>query len=501
MYRIGPHSRRSVDYFFTKGVGDYHYGEGHPMKPHRLSITNSLVIGYGLHEHIDNFLCPQPATVSQLETFHDSDYVDFLSKLTPRNVEEMFRLHGDMVNSSEDCPVFTGLFEFCKQYAGASILAARRLGEESCDVAINWTGGLHHAKKRGASGFCYVNDIVLAIQHLLRKYARVLYIDIDIHHGDGVEEAFYNTNRVLTVSFHKYNGEFFPGTGKLDDNGSGLGKHFALNVPLKDGIDDESYVTMFRAVMEPVIATFRPSAIVLQCGADSLGCDRLGAFNLSIKAHGECVRFVKSFHLPLLVLGGGGYTVSNVARCWTYETSVLLGVQLPNQLPSTKYDRYFLNDRRLHPPLVRNVENQNTRQSLEKIRISVREKLRYMDGAPSVQMQVLPPDLTRWLEDEEEREGEGEREREDNPKMLGEWYDPESFAPSGEGKTLETGSASVMYEPVVLPKRGKARKAGGRKKVVEEGEEGTGGSGTPRGKRRVVRRKSGKRKEDEEVDI
>jgi len=142
-----------------------------------------------------------------------------------------------------------------------------------------------------------------------RHHPRVLYIDIDIHHGDGVQEAFYQSNRVLTVSFHKYAGDFFPGTGAVDEIGNGLGKYFSLNVPLQDGIDDESYLSLFKAVMEPTIATFRPSAIVLQCGADSLGCDRLGAFNLSVAAHGECVRFIKSFDLPMIVVGGGGYTI------------------------------------------------------------------------------------------------------------------------------------------------------------------------------------------------
>ena len=230
----------------------------------------------------------------------------------------------------------------------------------------------------------------------------MLYIDIDIHHGDGVQEAFYNSNRVLTVSFHKYGNDFFPCTGALSEIGTGLGKHFCLNIPLQDGIDDGSYVAMFKGIIEPCITTFRPESIVLQCGADSLGLDRLGCFNLSIAAHGECVRFVKSFGLPLLVLGGGGYTVRNVARCWSYETAVLTGRCVPDKLPSTEFDAFFGPSRRLHEPLqAGRVENQNTRLTLEKIRIEVLDQLRYMHGAPSVQMQELPPDLTgAWLEEE-----------------------------------------------------------------------------------------------------
>jgi histone deacetylase HOS2 len=240
----------------------------------------------------------------------------------------------------------------------------------------------------------------------------VLYIDIDIHHGDGVQEAFYNSNRVLTVSFHKYAETFFPGTGHIDEVGNQLGKYFSLNIPLQDGIDNESYVSLFKSIMEPTIYTFRPSVIVLQCGADSLGCDRLGAFNLSIAAHGECVRFIKAFNIPLLVLGGGGYTVKNVARCWTYETAVLLDVQqnLSAYLPSTAYDSFFAPDYKLHPPISGRVENQNTRKDLERIRVGILERLRFMHGAPSVEMQQIPPDLSGWLAKEEDERAREEKE-------------------------------------------------------------------------------------------
>ncbi|XP_008486891.1 histone deacetylase Rpd3-like, partial [Diaphorina citri] len=117
-------------------------------------------------------------------------------------------------NVGEDCPVFDGLYEFCQLSAGGSVAAAVKLNKQASEICINWGGGLHHAKKSEASGFCYVNDIVLGILELLKYHQRVLYIDVDVHHGDGVEEAFYTTDRVMTVSFHKY-GEYFPGTGDL----------------------------------------------------------------------------------------------------------------------------------------------------------------------------------------------------------------------------------------------------------------------------------------------
>jgi len=230
----------------------------------------------------------------------------------------------------------------------------------------------------------------------------VLYIDIDIHHGDGVELAFYHSNRVMTVSFHKYTGDFFPGTGKLDDNGSGLGKYFCLNVPLQDGIDDDMYLTVFKTVIGDTVTHFQPSSIVLQCGADSLGLDRLGAFNLSIAAHGECVNYVRTFGVPLLVVGGGGYTVKNVSRCWAYETAVLVGADIPDTLPATIYDAYFADSGwKLHPPLTGKVDNLNSPAGLQRITVSIREKLRYLGGAPSVAMREIPPGLEEWLAAEE----------------------------------------------------------------------------------------------------
>lgn len=308
-----------MSYHLDPDVGNYHFGENHPMKPHRVALTNHLILGYNLQEKLAIY-APRKATFEEISQFHSNDYLDFLRRISPDNVDEFTNIL-TRFNIGDDCPVFDGIYDFCTRYAGASLDAARKLALGQSDIAINWSGGLHHAKKAEASGFCYVNDIVLAIISLLRFYPRVLYIDIDIHHGDGVQEAFYNTDRVFTLSFHKYNGDFFPGTGNNTEIGSGIGKHFALNVPLRDGIDDQSYLSLFKSIVEQTINTFRPSAIVLQCGADSLGCDRLGCFNLSIKAHGACVKFTKLFGIPLLVLGGGGYTVRNVALAWCYETA------------------------------------------------------------------------------------------------------------------------------------------------------------------------------------
>ncbi|CAI9105566.1 OLC1v1004514C2 [Oldenlandia corymbosa var. corymbosa] len=321
-------SKDKISYFYDGDVGNVYFGPNHPMKPHRLCMTHHLVLSYELHKKMEIYR-PHKAYPVELAQFHSADYVEFLHRITP-DTQHLFPNEMTKYNLGEDCPVFENLFEFCQIYAGGTLDAARRLNNQLCDIAINWAGGLHHAKKCEASGFCYINDLVLGILELLKHHARVLYIDIDVHHGDGVEEAFYLTDRVMTVSFHKYGDLFFPGTGDVKEIGEKEGKYYAINVPLKDGIDDSSFTRLFKTIIAKVVETYLPGAIVLQCGADSLAGDRLGCFNLSSDGHAECVRFVKKFNLPLLVTGGGGYTKENVARCWAFETGVLLDTELPN---------------------------------------------------------------------------------------------------------------------------------------------------------------------------
>lgn len=244
-----------------------------------------------------------------------------------------------------------------------------------------------------------MTDIVLGILELLRYHPRVLYIDIDVHHGDGVEEAFYTTDRVMTCSFHKY-GEFFPGTGELRDIGYGKGKNYSCNFPLRDGITDESYKSVFEPVISKIMEHYQPTAVVLQCGSDSLAGDKLGSFNLSMRGHANCVEFVKSFKLPLLLLGGGGYTMRNVSRAWAYETGIAAGQELSPQVPVNEYYEYFGPDYTLD---VRpnNMEDLNTRSYLERIKIQVFENLKQTSHAPSIQGHEEPR-LERDVEIDEE---------------------------------------------------------------------------------------------------
>ena len=202
----------------------------------------------------------------------------------------------------------------------------------------------------------------------------------------------------MTVSFHKY-GEYFPGTGELRDIGVGSGKNYAVNFPLRDGITDETYKNIFEPVIEAVMTYYGPEAIVLQCGGDSLSGDRLGCFNLSMAGHANCVKYVKSFGVPVIVLGGGGYTMRNVARTWAYETGELVGQQMSKQLPFNDYYEYFAPDYELD---VRpsNMENANSHDYLHKIKTTVIDNIR-RTGRPSVEAFTNIPNnpLTRAEDD------------------------------------------------------------------------------------------------------
>ncbi|KAJ2658427.1 histone deacetylase [Coemansia sp. RSA 1199] len=367
------------------------------MKPHRIRMTHNLVMSYELYKKMSIYRAA-PATCQEMTQFHSDDYVDFLHRVTPENATQ-FQRELAKYNFEEDCPVFDGMFDLFSLSAGSSMEGAARLNRGLSDICINWSGGLHHAKKCEASGFCYINDIVLAILELLRHHQRVLYIDIDVHHGDGVEEAFYTTDRVMTCSFHKY-GEFFPGTGDLRDIGEAKGKHYAVNFPLRDGIDDVSYQSVFKPVIEGIMEWYQPNAVVLQCGTDSLAGDKLGCFNLSMDGHAECVRYVKEFNLPTLVLGGGGYTIRNVSRVWAYETGILVGTEMDRKLPMNDYMDYYAPEYTLDVPAY-NSSNSNSPEYLDRIMNQVLQNIRRTSFAPSVQMQDVPRDIDRDTIDED----------------------------------------------------------------------------------------------------
>ncbi|KAF8520760.1 histone deacetylase complex, catalytic component RPD3, partial [Hysterangium stoloniferum] len=378
-----------VAWYATADVGSFSFGLGHFMKPHRVRMTHDLVSSYGMLDKM-KVIRPRRCSPEGMTAFHTDEYVDFLYKVTPETVQELTS-YGSRFLTGDDNPAFDGLFEFCSISAGGSVGAAQILNEGSADITINWAGGLHHAKKREASGFCYINDIVLAILELLRTFPRVLYIDVDCHHGDGVEEAFYTTDRVLTCSFHKF-GDYFPGTGHIDDKGKGQGHGYAVNVPLKDGLTDEAFKQVFCPVIDHILEWYRPSAVVLQLGADSLAGDKLGRFNISMEGHAMCVQHLRKSDIPLMLLGGGGYTMKNVARAWTYETACALGIEhtIDKNLPWHEYFEWFGPRYRLEV-LPTNMEDHNVKDHyLDGVQREVLNNLRLLPFAPSVAMQSVP---------------------------------------------------------------------------------------------------------------
>lgn len=387
---------KRIAYFYDNNIGNFYYATGHPMKPHRVRMTHTLLVNYNLFDAMTVYR-PARASFEALTAFHTEEYVNFLHSISTTNMKEMAR-DLQRFNVGEDCPIFKGLYDYCTITAGGTLCAANKINSGDFDIAINWAGGLHHAKRNEASGFCYVNDIVLGILELLKFNKRVMYIDIDVHHGDGVEEAFYTTDRVMTVSFHKY-GDYFPGTGALEDIGVLRGRNYAVNVPLKEGIDDETYKSIFRPVVSRAVEVFGPSVIVLQCGADSLSGDRLGCFNLSNYGHAECVKFVRDLNIPMIVLGGGGYTIRNVSRAWAYETSVLCNVEIDKRLPFNEYYDYFGPDYTIEVKPT-NMKNENTPKYLSYVTEKIFENLRNVVHVPSVQLIETPPALVEAEEED-----------------------------------------------------------------------------------------------------
>lgn len=451
-----------VSFHYNSRVEDMHFGKTHPMKPWRLTLTKHLVLGYGLHYAMDTYEAVA-AGKDQVRAFHDPDYVDFLAQVSPQTFADLCAMprfakycppkhENDTIDlgpfnlstsAGADCPVFDGMSTYLFLYTGATLAATHQLTTQQTDIAVNWSGGLHHAHRGEASGFCYINDIVLSILDMLRYFPRVLYIDIDVHHGDGVEEAFQRQPRVMTLSYHRYGPydetghKFFPGTGDITDTGlkGTVGEHFALNVPIPSGIDDRQYKFLFEAVTGRAIEAFNPSAIVLQCGADSLGGDRLGQFNINIKQHGECVSFVKRTRLPLLILGGGGYTARNVARAWCHETALATDNVLPDAIPLDIVPRPEAFQNRAHgngllyPPFQRLHNNECKDADLEGMVKKIDTELRYVRNSPWVKCEQLPTQgvMTAVMEETDEDMGKAEakaererRWRERNPAGRGE---------------------------------------------------------------------------------
>ncbi|HEX7127868.1 MAG TPA: acetoin utilization protein AcuC [Thermodesulfobacteriota bacterium] len=318
-------------YVYAPELADFDYGPCHPLKMRRLRLTYDLTEAMGLLGPGVRRVAPRPASPSQLEAAHDPRYLEVLAESESGLLPAAGPAHG---LGHGDNPVFPGLFTVARLTAGASIEAADRLGAGEARVAMSIAGGLHHAMYDRASGFCYVNDPVLAIRRLLdHGMTRVAYVDIDVHHGDGVEAAFWRDDRVLTISLHQDGRTLFPGTGAVTDIGEGRGRGYAVNVPLLPGADDAVVVRAFDAVVPRFLEAFRPEAVVAQLGVDSFVADPLAMLDVTTNGFEAMVRRITELSPRLLALGGGGYQLANVARGWTLAWGIVSGQPVADTIP------------------------------------------------------------------------------------------------------------------------------------------------------------------------
>ncbi len=309
----------------------FDYGPEHPLRMERLGLTWRLMEAYGLTTLPEATVQAQDAaTESAIALWHTREYLDVLKAanggFAPRDAARYGLGPGDN-------PVFPGLWDAARLCAGGSLLAAELVASGKAARAFHFAGGLHHALPGRASGFCYVNDAVLAILSLKARGLRVAYVDIDAHHGDGVQFAFYGDPEVLTISTHERGDYLFPGTGFVEEAGEGAGVGYSVNLPLEPYTDSSVYLPAFEQVVPPLLGAFRPDVVVAQLGIDSHRTDPLTHLELDVQGFARAVARIAELAPRLVCLGGGGYDLPNVARAWTAAWAVMNGVDLPPALP------------------------------------------------------------------------------------------------------------------------------------------------------------------------
>ena len=313
--------------------------DDHVMVPTRLRYTYELLESYGAFQRPNARLVePRQATKEEVQTFHTEEYVRAVESLS--RGESVYNAARYNFSEHGDNPVFSGMYEASTWSTGASLVAAELVHSGEVDVAFNCSGGLHHAMPGQASGFCIFNDPVIAINYLVSQGLRVVYVDIDAHHGDGVQHAFYGSNQVLTISLHESGTFLFPGTGFVDEMGIGEGLGYSVNAPLFPYTNDEIYLWVFSQVVSPLIQAFKPDVLATQLGMDPYFRDPITQLGLTVQGHSRLVRELGQLATRWLAFGGGGYDVGAVARGWALDYGVMLEEEWPDDIPSDYQDRY-----------------------------------------------------------------------------------------------------------------------------------------------------------------
>jgi acetoin utilization protein AcuC len=327
-----PTCRASVVY--DESLTSYDFGPTHPMNPVRVDLTVSLAEQLGVLGRLVRVPAPD-ATEDELETVHDPALIEAVmaTSLDPSRGDPKFGL------GSEDNPTFHHMHQASRHVVGASIEAARQVWTGQVDHSANISGGLHHAMPDRVSGFCVYNDVAVAIRWLLANGAKkVAYVDVDVHHGDGVESIFYDDPRVLTISLHETGQMLFPGTGFPADSGGPDAAGSAVNVALPPGTADAGWLRAFHAVVPPLLREFGPDVLVTQQGCDTHRDDPLA--HLALSVDGQRASYLALHDLAhevasgrWVAFGGGGYAVVDVVpRAWTHLLSAVSGRPLPAEL-------------------------------------------------------------------------------------------------------------------------------------------------------------------------
>jgi acetoin utilization protein AcuC len=318
-------------------LASYDFGRGHPLRPLRLELTLALARDLGVLAAPGVTVAAPPSSGDDtLALVHDRDYIAAV-RAAPSSLLGRLARYG---LGSGDNPVFDRMHEAAALVTGASVEAARAVWERSAQHAVNIAGGLHHAMRDRASGFCVYDDPAVAIAWLLQAGAtRVAYVDVDVHHGDGVQAAFYDDPRVLTVSLHESGSYLFPGTGFPEEVGTGDGRGTSVNVALPPGTDDAEWAAAFEAVVPDVLRAYRPEILVTQLGCDTHVLDPLAHLALSVDGQARTYARLHALAHELcggrwVVLGGGGYEIVHVVpRSWTLALAEVTGAAVPDTLP------------------------------------------------------------------------------------------------------------------------------------------------------------------------